>query len=213
MKWIGFIIKSRIMKTIPNHQHPSNRITRQLTHRTWAQETEAEWRTHGIFGSTLIIHFISRRCEIIRIFFAKSLSLSLTLARSFAITCMIRMETIYKPHRSTRMQKWVKWMRCVCVWKRWKSERDSKRDRVLLLLLSYIHSFCWLSGCAKCDLLLLLMRVIYVRCLDDILPVVQWRISAKNICQRMPLSLTSTPTHWNVRERERESSKRLWMFM
>lgn len=52
----------------------------------------------------------------------------------------------------------------------------------LFVLFDRIYSFCWLWN-AKCELLLLLllfvlMRVIYGRCLDDILRVVQWRISA-----------------------------------
>lgn len=62
-------------------------------------------------------------------------------------------------------------------------ECESERDVVFFSNVQCVHvyytySFISFVGLwdAKCDLL---MRVIYVRCLDDILPVVQWRISAK----------------------------------
>lgn len=55
--------------------------------------------------------------------------------------------------------------------------------RVFTLFYSFLLSADWMCWCCYCWLWLLppllLMRVIYVLCLDDILLVVQWRISAK----------------------------------
>lgn len=104
-------------------------------------------------------------------------------------------------------KKRLRWKK-IYYWQKYNGIKgDGERDRGFSLryvffsptfhrLLYLRFRIVWLLNVpnAKCDLLLLLlllMRVIYVRCLDDILLVVQWRISAKKYFCKLCLSCTA----------------------